>query len=141
MSMNEYFTKEERLCSRKLLEKLLQNGSSFLLYPFRITSIPETAPNATHPAQIAITVSKRRFKKAVDRNKIKRLIREVYRKNKEEHLYSVFIQHNLKASILINYISNEILTYQGIEKKLILCLNRLSKEYVKTAELDSNQSD
>ncbi len=139
--MNQYFTKEERLCSRKLLEKLLQNGSSFLLYPFRITSIPEIDSKATHPIQVAITVSKRRYKKATDRNRVKRLIREAFRKNKAEYLYKVFEQHNLKASILINYVSNEILTYQEIEKKLILCFNRLSKEYVKIAELDSNQSD
>ena len=108
------FKKEERLCSKKLLEELFNNGSSFLVYPFRITWLKSDLPAAV-PAQVVIGVSKRKFKKAVDRNLLKRRIREIYRLNKKENLYS-FITEPLSLSI--SYVGNEINDYHLMEKKL-----------------------
>ncbi|RDC65151.1 ribonuclease P protein component [Adhaeribacter pallidiroseus] len=75
------FKKEERLCSKKLIEQLFREGSSFNLYPLRFIFIKQSPPAAIVP-QILISVSKRNFKKAVDRNRLKRQIREAYRQNK-----------------------------------------------------------
>ena len=119
------FKKEERLCSKKLLEKLFSNGSSFLIYPFRITWLLQELP-ADVPAQVVISVSKRKFKKAVDRNLIKRRTREIYRLHKEEFLYS-FVKGQIALGI--NYVGNEVHDYRMMEKKLTLAFLKLEKLY------------
>jgi len=133
--MKKYtFTKEERLCSQKQIELLFNNSSSFILYPFRFVWTSQTLADAPYPAEIAISVPKKRFKRAVDRNKIKRLIREAYRKNKGELFYPFLIQQHIKLSFILIYVSNELFTAVDMEKKLNLCLNKFIKEYVKVAE-------
>ena len=118
-----YFRKEERLCSIKLIEQLYSQGSSFSFYPFRI--IYSIQPIQEVPAQIVISVPKRKFKRAVDRNKIKRLIKEVYRHSKEDFLYPQLVEKNISLHILIIYTGNEINTTINIRKKLNLALERL----------------
>lgn len=123
------FKKEERLCSRTLILRLVNKGSSFLLYPFRVTSCPAELPTADFPAQLVISVSRRRFKKAADRNRVKRLIREAYRKNKSEYLYSYLNRTGHSLVLMISYVGKDILPSPEIEKKLILVLKRLQQEY------------
>jgi len=123
------FKKEERLCSRTLILQLVNKGSSFLLYPFRITSYPTSLPTTNYPAQVVITVSRRRYRKAVDRNRIKRRVREAYRKNKAEHLYRYLSKRGISLSLMISYVGKEILPSPEIEKKLILAFKRLQEEY------------
>ncbi len=118
-----YFRKEERLCSIKLIEQLYSQGSSFSFYPFRI--IYSIQPIQEVPAQIVISVPKRKFKRAVDRNKIKRRIKEVYRHSKEDFLYPQLVEKNISLHILIIYTGNEINTTINIRKKLNLALERL----------------
>ena len=122
------FKKEERLCSKRLLEKLFHNGSSFLVYPFRIVSIQETLA-VNFPAQVVIAVSKRNFKRAVDRNVIKRRVREAYRLNKAEVLYSFLAEKNLNIILSIHYIGKEIPEYEFVEKKLKKALEKLTESY------------
>ena len=133
--MKKYtFTKEERLCSQKQIELLFNNSSSFILYPFRFVWTTQTLADAKFPAEIAISVPKKRFKRAVDRNKIKRLIREAYRKNKSEHFYPFLQTQDIKLSFIVIYVSNEVFTAIDMEKKLILGLNKFIKTYAKTSE-------
>lgn len=126
------FKKEERLCSKKLIEELLQNGSSFLLYPLKVVWLvkPLTEPSP-FPAQLVISVAKKRFRKANKRNRVKRLIRETYRINKEDLLYQFLKEHNLILSLMFSYVGNDIFTFADLERKLKLCLNRLVKEIEK----------
>ncbi len=121
------FKKEERLCSQKLLDKLFHNGSSFLLYPFRIIWINEAAQSV--PAQVVIQVSKKRFKRAVDRNLIKRRIREIYRLNKQEHLYS-YLSPDQTLLLGISYIGKDIPDYSFLEPKLKKAMVQLQAEYL-----------
>ncbi len=118
-----YFNKEERLCSIKLIEELYSQGSSFVLYPFRF--VFKEIPSQTPPIQIVISVPKRKFKKAVDRNKIKRQVREVYRHSKEDSLYPSLIEKGKSLHLLLIYTGNEIITTSSIRKKLNLGLERL----------------
>ena len=117
------FKKEERLCSKKLLDELFRNGSSFLLYPYRITwkflPLPENVP-----VQVVISVPKRKFKRAHDRNLLKRRIKEAYRLHKGELLYP-FIKDNVQLSLAISYIGKEITNYHFMEKKLMMVFERL----------------
>lgn len=71
---------KERLKSAKSIERLFSEGKAISAYPLRLVFVSN--PNSTVPMQCAFSVSKRHFKKAVDRNKIKRLLRESYRKIK-----------------------------------------------------------
>ncbi|QEC53413.1 ribonuclease P protein component [Anseongella ginsenosidimutans] len=123
------FKKEERLCSRALILRLVNKGSSFLLYPFRVTSLSTELPVAGFPAQVMITVSRRRFKRAVDRNRIKRRVREAYRKNKSAHLYDYLDNSGRSLILMLSYVGKEVLSSPEIEKKLILALKRLQQEY------------
>ncbi|WP_256012468.1 ribonuclease P protein component [Desertivirga xinjiangensis] len=124
------FRKEERLCNKRLLDKLFHNGSSFLLYPFRIVHLSEALP-AEIPSQVVIGVPKRKFKRAVDRNLIKRRIREAFRLNKEEYLYTFLRQHNVGLIFSINFVGKEIGDYAFLEKKLIAAMKQLTKSYDK----------
>jgi ribonuclease P protein component len=126
-----FFKKEERLCSRKQIELLFSSGSSFVLYPFRIVWLRSEEP-FPYPAQVAISVPKKKFKRAVDRNRIKRSIREAYRKNKEALLYQSLRENNHYLHFIIIYTGNEIFTAEEVEKKLNLALVRLIKEYAKS---------
>ena len=119
------FKKEERLCSKKLIEKLFNSGSSFLVYPFRITWLVSGLP-ADVPAQVIISVSKRKFKKAVSRNLLKRRMREIYRLNKAAFLYS-FVDDPMV--LMISYVGNEINDYHMMEKKLKQAFQKLEKLY------------
>jgi ribonuclease P protein component len=131
------FKKEERLCNVKLIEKLFTDGSSFLVYPFRIVWLSELADSA-HPVQVLISVPKKRFKRAVDRNLIKRRIREVYRLNKSEYLFPFLNEHSSGLIMGITYIGNEIGEYPFLEKKFKDALSRFKKLYLSShVEKDS----
>ena len=86
-----------------------------------------------YPAKILISVSKRNFKKATDRNYIKRLMREAFRKNKSI-IYEALKELNKKIAFILNYSSNTIIPYSEIESKIILILQRLAKENEKNNE-------
>lgn len=125
------FKKEERLCSKKLLEKLFHNGSSFLLYPFSIIWLADCADDVP-PVRVLISVSKRRFKKATDRNLIKRRIREIYRLNKKALLLNFFKDQDPGILLGISYIGKEIANYAIMEKKLKMALEKLKNQCVKS---------
>jgi ribonuclease P protein component len=117
------FPKEEHLCRKKLIDELFgPQGSSFGVYPLRIVWV--AAPElTTAPPQVLISVSKRGFKRAVDRNRLKRLIREAYRLNK----YRLLEQPNGHPVALLGilYTGKEKSPLTLVEKKLISAFHRL----------------
>ena len=114
-------TKAERLSSKVKIDKLLENGKSFHSGLFKIIW-KETAEGAV-PAQIVISVPKRLFKKAVDRNRLKRLTREAYRKNKNI-LYENL--NNKKVLLMFIYKAKKIVEYIEMEETIIIALKKLS---------------
>jgi len=114
--------KHEILRSKKDIKELFDNGSSFFLYPFKVYFLPKQNQNTN---QVLFSVSKRYYKKAVDRNLIRRRIREAYRINKnilladQKELYSL--------SIALIYLSKSRLPYGEIEIKLKQVFVRLNK--------------
>jgi ribonuclease P protein component len=124
------FKKEERLCNKKLIEKLYHDGSSFLCYPFKASWLL-VDEQAQAPVQILLSVSKKRYKRAVDRNLIKRRLREAYRLNKQQHLYDPLASADKKIVFSLGYIGKEIEPYQLIEKKMLKLLKQLCGQVVK----------
>lgn len=113
---------EERLKSIKFIEELFKRGSSYFLHPFKIVYLADEKDNSV-PPKILVSVPKKSFKRAVDRNLLKRRIKEAYRKNKSGIFSSPDIV--MPTHLAIIYIGKDKLDFDTIEKKLILILNRL----------------
>ncbi len=126
----ETFKKEERLCNKKTIESLFKKGKASFAYPFNVKWTNNQSDNK-FPAQILIIVPKRNFKKAVDRNRLKRIIREAYRKNKSI-LYQTLVFKNVNIAFALIYTEKEILKYKLIEDKIIITLQRLIKDIEKS---------
>lgn len=121
--MKKTFKKEERLCSKRAIDTLFNSGSSFVIYPFRV--VYSFTPSDSFEVQVILSVSKRRFKRAHDRNRIKRLMREVYRLQKGEVLYPSIEEKSLNLHLAIQYIAKEELPYKLLDEKMLKVLNQL----------------
>ena len=120
------FSKNERLCSKKLINELLINGKSFTLFPFKITWQSVITEDAV-PVRVLLNVPKRYFKKAVTRNLLKRRMKEAYRLNKHM-LYKYFSGSNKQMNLMIIYIAKEIYKFSEIEKNMIESFKAVIKE-------------
>jgi len=111
------FRKEERLSREKLIQELFDKGSSFYLFPFKVFVMPN--PDQAYPVhQVMISVSKRNFKRAADRNLLKRRIREAYRLNK------VLLPAQNKLLIAYIYSVKDILPSGQIHDRLLKTFKR-----------------
>lgn len=120
------FPKKEHLYGEKVIENLHTTGSSFLVYPLRVVYLNVSQPDEQIPVRVMIGVSKKKFKKAVDRNRAKRLMREAYRLNKSS-LVSIIKKEEVKIYLSFQYIADEILTFDEISTKMQKALDRLTK--------------
>jgi len=115
--------KEERLKSRKLIERLYEEKNSVKVFPLRMIFL-QTKHTSDFPAQVGVSVSKRNFKLAVDRNRIKRLMRESYRLQKE------IVYNNLDKPyvFMISYLGKQECTYDEMFLKMEKLLKRFVEE-------------
>jgi ribonuclease P protein component len=126
---SQTFKKAERLCNVKLINKLFTSGSSFFEYPFKVIYVfvdDNDRFDGDYPAKVIFTVPKRKFKLAVHRNKVKRLMRESYRKCKHE-LYDHLNLKKHKIALAFIYTGNTIPNFHQLEKKINLSIQRLSQ--------------
>lgn len=131
------FTKEERLCKKVLIDRLFHEGSSFMLYPFRVVYLKtpiQSEEVCENLPQILISVPKKRFKKAVTRNLIKRRIREVYRIHKQVSFYQPLCELENSAFNLyfaIQYIGKEVESYSFMSVRMQNLLKKFLVELEK----------
>jgi len=125
-------TKAERLSGKKQMEKLFREGKSFYLSPFRVIVLKEKGHDGRPPVRMAVTVPRKLFRRAVKRNLIKRRVREAYRLNKSL-LTEPLREKGDNIDIVFIYTLPEILSYRDIEDKIVLSLQKILKEYEKSA--------
>lgn len=119
--MNYTFNKKEKLKSQKLIEQLFTQGQSVMVYPLRLIYI-ETTFDDSVKVKAGVSVSKRNFKKAVDRNRIKRLMREAYRLQKPTHLSNITGQY----ALMILYVGKDGTNFETISNKMSLLLKKFT---------------
>ncbi|PSL03992.1 ribonuclease P protein component [Cecembia rubra] len=120
--MNFRLPKNERLHSKKLIKELFDKGSSFFLYPIKVL-ILDAPQDVQETHQVLFSVSKKKIKKAIDRNLVKRRLKEAYRLNKSEILANI----ETKKLIGLIYVSPEIATFQVIEQKMKKVLYKIAE--------------
>ena len=132
VKMRNTLGKQERLKSKKLIEKLYAEGDSVKTFPLRMMYV-QTAHTSEFPCQVGVSVAKRNYKLAVDRNRLKRLMRETYRLQKQ------IVYNNLDEPyvFMISYIGREEIKYEDLylkmEKLLTLFIDKV-KVKVKSDE-------
>ena len=119
--------KKERLKSRKQIDQLFGEGKNFPLSPFRIyyRLMPLKADSST--LQFGAGVSAKNFKRAVDRNRIKRQLRECYREEKEK-LYEFISAANKQYALMIVFTNKNTVPFNELMEKLAAVIQRLKKD-------------
>lgn len=115
--MNVTFPKSEKLCSDIAIDTLYKTGKKFVAWPMRVTYLPITDA----PTQVLIWAPKSLFKHAVDRNHMRRLMREAYRLNKH-----ILCAENNYYHLAFNYIDKQTQDFHVIEKAMKKALQRLA---------------
>lgn len=116
--MGATFPKAEKLCGEQAVDRLYKNGKRFVAWPLRVTYLVVNQA----PTQVLIWAPKALFKHAVDRNQLRRQMREAYRLNKQ-----VLEETGRCFQIAFNYIDKDKQDYRLIDKAMRKALNRLAK--------------
>ena len=111
------------LCGEKRITRVFTQGEAFICYPLRVVFLIDKK-NSAETAQVMVSVPKKRFKRAVKRNRIKRLLRETYRHNKQSFVDKLE-QKQLQIQVAFNYVSDEELDFLAIDKKMKISLQKL----------------
>lgn len=127
-AINSY-AKAEKLKSRKALNALFTAGKSFAVFPVKVFWMP-AEHNTGQPIQAGVGVSARHFKKAVDRNRIKRLLRECYRLNKHSLLATLEAKEK-KVVVFFLYVGKELPDYTLLNEKMQQALTKFEEQLVR----------
>jgi len=126
------FPKQERLCSQRLTDALFAEGRRLMVFPYSVRWMPcpaDLLPEGVR-VQVLVATSKRKFRHAVDRNRVKRLTRECYRRQKGL-LVEPLTASGRAMLVAVNYVHNVILPYATLYGKMEKVLAALAKEAAK----------
>lgn len=145
--ISKCFERGERLKSEKAIEALFREGKSFVAHPLRVVwlpvaQIPTRQPFLPpYPAQAAFTASKRVFKTAVLRNRIKRLMREAYRLHKHE-LYAFLREQDSGGIVVIfSFIGKSEPDFSEIEAGVIKMIRKFSGQWANFSQIEKASAD
>ncbi len=117
--------KEERLKNNLAIQELIQHGRAVSVYPLKIFWNFSPDLHQKYPARAAMSVPKRKFRRAVDRNLMKRRMKETYRNNKHI-LYNTLNQHEKKIHLIILLLSDEFIPYKRMDELMLEILHKLA---------------
>lgn len=129
MSAAERITlsKEERICSKKLINELFTgNGRSMTAFPLRVVFMKRTIVDDQPRAAMLVSVPKRYFKHAVDRNRVKRQVREAFRRNKSIITQNLTDDHEAVAMAFV-WLTDEKFPSSEVENRMVRLLTRISE--------------
>ncbi len=119
------FTKQEKLSGETVVTDLFVHGTSFIAYPVRVVW-SSLKSEGSSSLKVLMSVPKKKLKHAVDRNRVKRLLREAYRLHKNE-LTATVLEHGLQVRMAFVWIPSEVLDYVKVERKVIDALAKMQK--------------
>jgi ribonuclease P protein component len=119
------FTKQEKLTGETVVTELFLHGASFIAYPVRV--VWSASKSVYSPSlKVLMSVPKKKLKHAVDRNRVKRLLRETYRLHKNE-LTTLVVEHGLQVRMAFVWIPTEVLDYVKVERKVKDAITKMQK--------------
>lgn len=122
---------QERLKSQKQIEKLFASARSKFKYPIKLLYRVEPQSQQYPSLQFSVSVPKKKIKSAVNRNRIKRLVREAYRTNKHRLKDQIEFHSKYQLSLMFIFIENELVELPVIEKSIIHLIKQLEYEIAK----------
>ena len=130
-------SKSERIVSRKLIERLFTSGRGHSLTAFPLRAVymvrdrrAEAGTQCEPPVTLLLSVPKRKFKHAVDRNRVKRQLREAYRHNK--HLLASTVPEGLQVALAFVWLSDRHFASVDVEHRVCSLLNRIASALIPT---------
>ncbi|MEL7118995.1 MAG: ribonuclease P protein component [Bacteroidota bacterium] len=131
--MNFTFKSSERLKSRKVIERMFKEGNSFGQYPLRLVWLESEVQDAGVMVQFTVSVSKKKFPKAVQRNALKRKVKEAFRLNKHQ-LYEHWNNEKPQYAWMVIYVAKEFQDFQTVEKAMKKIIRRFIKYQLEDTE-------
>jgi ribonuclease P protein component len=122
------FKKEERISGQKEIDSLFGQGISFISYPLRIVYVEKETDSGV-PVSVLVSVPKKKFKRAVKRNRLKRLIRESYRLHKTP-LSKQLEEKSRRLLIGFLFVGNEMTGFKEVEAAVVKALNILMEKRI-----------
>ncbi|MBQ0016285.1 MAG: ribonuclease P protein component [Bacteroidales bacterium] len=119
------FPKEERLCSQRLIDELFAHGGRLLVFPYSVRYCIYPAGKLPRPAQVLVVAPKRKLHYAVDRNRVKRISREAYRRAKSP-LVGKLQELGFSMTIALSYVHDKPLPYDKVCIKMAKVIEQLS---------------
>lgn len=137
ISSDNTFHKKERLYLNKDIETLFSQGKSFIAYPLRVVYLlKDEEIISQQQTSILVSVSKKKFKRAVKRNRVKRLLREAFRLNKSV-FNDIMVKKGKSLHIALIYLKNELPDYPEIEKAIMKTQAVLSEKIIGVKDEES----
>ena len=130
MVAHEGLPKYERICKENDIQALFDKGVGVSMYPFRVIFLFRRDESRPVTVRILVSVSKKRFHHAFKRNRVKRLMREVWRKNKAP-LYEICQRDNISADVALVYTATVIHSYEEMMKKTRKAVQEIVTKYEK----------
>ena len=122
--------KYERICKENDIQALFDKGVGVSVYPFRVIFLFRRDESRPVTVRILVSVSKKRFHHAFKRNRVKRLMREAWRKNKAP-LYEICQRDNISADVALVYTATVIHSYEEMMKKTRKAVQEIVTKYEK----------
>ena len=129
----EDFPKYERICKESEIQSLFKKGTGFSSYPFRVVFLVRPVGDQPVTCRLLLSVSKKRFHHAIKRNRVKRLVRETWRKNKSK-LYEICNRDTISMDVALIYNATVIHTYETLFDKTSKAINEVIKRYETTLQ-------